>query len=265
MNFLHAILILLATSFFICGCQQQEKPDVAVDAARAKFRYIKTSLNNGRTGVKTLFSAANEIGGVIASISNAARRTELALELSDTILSVDLTNQPYVAFYPTGARYSPRDSATIYYSEFINATCLVMRGHGCSARSIMEFFFKALQKYRDACLSIPLDLKTLPGETLEISSARRNCAHGAYAFYAETMSQIRRSLLPDKPPIFYVPPAELQEEFKCRLEPFFDFPSKEEFNEMMHPGYKHAPPLPPKPDEQKQVPAKPEDAVEVDI
>ena len=33
----------------------------------------------------------------------------------------------------------------------------------------------------------------------------------------------------------------------------------------MQPGYKHAPPLPPKPDEQKQVPTRPEDSDESDV
>ena len=102
-------------------------------------------------------------------------------------------------------------------------------------------------------------------ESLEICSARRDCARGAYFSYAGTMNLIRRSLLPNRRPILYVPPPELQDEFKRRIEPVFDFPSKDEFLRMMQPRYKRGPLSPSKPDAQKQESDNHDVEVEVDV
>ena len=79
------------------------------------------------------------------------------------------------------------------------------------------------------------------------------------------MNLIRRSLLPNQRPILYVPPPELQDEFKRRIEPLLDFPSKEEFLRMMQPRYKRGSLLPPKPGAQKQESDNHDAEVEVDI
>ena len=253
---------LVVGCLFAVGCRQQEQRDAAEESVRTKLRQLHESMNNGCVGITKISAIGGVINDWISSVSNASHRTGLAIELSDAILSVDLTNQPYKAFFTngTGYAYSPRDGATTFYPEFVNATCWIMKEHGCSSRAVMEFFFKALRKYRDASFGIPLGIKRLPGETHEIASARYNCARGAYAFYVETMSQIRRPLLPDRPPIFYVPPPELQDEFKRRLEPFFEFPSKDEFYNYLLPGIKRPPPDPKKLEQKSR-----NDEVEVDI
>ena len=252
-------------SLLACGCWQQGQHDISEEGVRTRFRQLQESLNNGCVGIPRLSALGNEINGWISCVPNSKQRTKLALQLSDIILSVDLTNQPYRASFTNGTEYtySPRERATVLYPEIVNATCWVMRDHGCSSRTIMEFFFKALRKYRDASFSIPLGIKPLPGESHEISSARYNCARGAYACYLEVTRRIRRSLALDRAPIFYVPPLELHDEFKCRLEPFFEFPSKEEFYNYLLPGIKRTG-LSPTPSTTKSADTKNED-IEVDI
>lgn len=258
-------LPLIVGCLFVGGCRKQEQHDIAKECVRTKFRQLYESINNGCVGMTNLNAIGGVINSWISSVSNASHRTELARELSDVIISVDLTNQPYrfSSTNGTGYGYSPRDQVTTSYPEFVNATCWVMKDNGCSPRSVMEFLLQALQKYKDASFGIPLDFRPLPGESLEICSARRSCARGAYEYYAQTMNLIRRSLLPNQRPILYVPPTELQDEFKHRIEPFFDFPSKEEFLRMMQPRYKRGPLSPSKPDVQKQESDNHE--VEVDI
>lgn len=258
--------MVVGWSFSFCGCRQQKERDIAVECARARFRQLYESMNNGCVGITNLSAIGGQINNWISVVSNASRRTELAYELSDIVLSVDLTNQPYTAVFPNGTRYSPRDSSTIFYPEFINATCWIMEDYGCSPRTVFEFFFQALKKYKDASFSIPLGLKPMPGESHETSSARYTCARGAYTFYAETMDQIRRSLLSNRPSIFYVPPPELQDEFIRRLKPFYDIPDKEEFYNYLLPGIKRKTPLP-VPSARKMPGSKGSDAdiIEVDI
>jgi len=258
---------LMVGCLFAGGCRQQEQYDAAKERVRTKIRQLHVSINNGCMGMTNLNAIGGVINSWISSVSNASHRTELARELSDVILSVDLTNQPYKAFSTNGTGYGclPRDLVTTSYPEFINATCWVMKDNGCSPRSTMEFLLQALQKYKDASFGIPLDFWPLPDESLEICSARRDCARGAYFSYAGTMNLIRRSLLPNRRPILYVPPPELQDEFKRRIEPFFDFPSKDEFLRMMQPRYKRGPLSPSKPDAQKQESDNHDVEVEVDV
>lgn len=255
---------LMVGCLFVGGCRQQAQHDIEKESARTKFRQLHEFMNNGCVGMTNLNAIGGVINSWISSVSNASHRTELARELSDVILSVDLTNQPYRVFATngTGYGYSPRDRAMDFYPEFVNATCWVMKDNGCSTRSVMEFLLQALQKYKNASFSIPPDFCPLPGESREICSARRSCARGAYEYYVQTMNLIRRSLLPNQCSVLYVPPTELQDEFKHRIEPFFDFPSKEEFYPRLYPGWKDRPP---KSSELKHEATKPDDVVEVDI
>ena len=226
------LVLTVGCGLAFCGCWNHTQDDVVVESVRTRFAKIQESMSNGCVGMTNLFMIGREIDSWISCVSNASRRTELAMELSNIVLSVDLTNQPYVAFFPNGTRYFMRENATTSYSEIIDATCWVMKNNKCSSRLVMEFLLLALQKYKDASFSIPLDFWPLPDESREVCSARRNCAGGAYSFYSATMKRIRRSLLPNRHPIFYVPPPEFHDEFKRRIEPFFDYPSKEEFNKM---------------------------------
>ena len=256
--------LILGACLLLSGCNQQE--DASVIEARRRLREFQGSLKVWNPTVRLRDGIAGTIGGWIACVSNASLRIELARELSDVILSVDLTNQPYrvLSANGNGYGYSPRERAVIFYPEFVNATCWVMKDNGCSPRLVMEFLLQALQKYKDATFGIPLDFWPLPGESLDICSVRRNCARGAYEYYVQTMNLIRRSLLPNQHPIVYVPPIELQDEFKHRIEPFFNFPSKDEFLRMMYPRYKRGSLSPSKPDVQKQEPDNHDVEVEVD-
>lgn len=243
MNSSCATLLLSVMFLFACGCQQQEKemPDVAVNVARAKFRHIKTSLNNGKTGVTNFFYVATEIAGVISAVSNADRRAELALELSQMLLAVDLKNQPYLSPRTNGVAFMQRERAAIVFYDYIFPVLGAMKDCGSSPNDRMEFFFNAILKYKDACFSVPVGWRRLPGESRETCSHRNNTAYTLWGDYQQRMSEIRRFMLPRLS--VYLPP-EFHDEFKRRIEPFFDFPSKEEFNKLMHPGSKHVPSLP---------------------
>ena len=171
-------------------------------------------------------------------MSNASLRAKLSHELSQIVLSVDLTNQPFRAVGAAAKRSFPREWVTGDYPRYIAAVCWIMKKNGCPPELEMDFFFKALQKFRDACFSVPLAFWPLPGESRELCSARTTAARHLYGEYKNIMSYIRRFVLPELSK--YLPP-ELHDEFKRRIEPFFDYPGKEEFDRMMHPRPKSLP------------------------
>ena len=82
----------------LCGCRQQEQRDAAEESVRTKLRQLHESMNNGCVGITKISAIGGVINDWISSVSNASHRTGWAIELSDAILSVDLTNQPYTAF-----------------------------------------------------------------------------------------------------------------------------------------------------------------------
>ena len=234
MKCLMAWRIALMLCLLACGCCRQEDP--AVREARDRIREFQDSLKVWMPSVRLRDNVAGTIGGWIACVSNASQRTELAIELSEMLLSVDLTNQPYRAVSPVFGRCKPRDDAiTFFYRDYARAVGWIMKQNGCSPGSTMEFFLKALQKYKEACFSVPMGRRQLPGESREDCQARCDCARAGYSEYAQTMSEIRRFVLPRLSEYL---PEELHDEFRRRIEPFFDFPSMDDFCEKMHLGSK---------------------------
>ena len=255
------VLWALTASLLLRGCSHRE--DAAVAEARKRMHEFQASLTVWNPTVRLRDGSSGTIGGWIACVSNASIRAELALELSDVLLSVDLTNQPYLVVSPEGWRLRPHENALdYYYRDYVRAAITIMRDNGCSTESTMEFFFQALQKYKAACFSVPLAHHQLKGESREERQARVCCAIAGQSSYAMTMTEVSKLVLPY---LSNYLPEELHDEFRRRINPFFDFPSMEEFYEMMHPGYKYAPPLPSKPGAQKQESDNHDVEVEVDI
>ena len=255
------VLWALTASLLLHGCSHRE--EAAVVEARKRMHEFQASLMVWNPTVSRRDGISGTIGGWFASVSNASLRTELALELADILVSVDLTNQPYRVVSPKALYPRPREEAlTCYYRDYVRAAIAIMRDNGCSTESTMEFFFKALQKYKAACFSVPLAHHQLKGESREERQARVCCAIAGQSSYAMTMTEVSKLVLPY---LSNYLPEELHDEFRQRIKPFFDFPSMEEFYEMMHPGYKYAPSLPSKPDAQKQESDNHDVEVEVDI
>ena len=246
----------------LCGCHRQEDDNPAVEAARTRFRQIRDSLYEGHSGVSDLFALDCQICGWVECVSNAQQRADLVMELSKIILSIDLEGMPYEFEYGNGFRRRIREFASGFFVDYMKALFRAMGRCGCRPEDTMEFYFRAMQKLRDAWLSIPYDFRRLPGESWDECNARRDAARALQGFYEQEMSEVRRFVLPH---LSNYLPEELHDEFRRRIKPFFDFPSKEEFYEMMHPGYKYPYPHSQKPSEKKQETTKPEDAVEVDI
>ena len=259
MKSIFAYHLTIGMCLVLGGCMKQEDADVQVEDVRAKFVNLRDSLNAGYPFARNMYDAAAKIGGWINSVSNASLRTDLSLELSEVVLSVELTNQPYLVTNRVDGRCEQRLFVVDSYRDYIIATFWIMNENGCQPKTTMDFFFDALQKYKEASFSVPLDWNPLPGEGRELWRARHNAAGSLYDFYGYCMVFIRRVILPqlsDRLPVEY------HDEFRRRLEPFFDFPSKEEFYPRLYPGWKNLPSLP---SEQKQETTKPDDAVEVDI
>ena len=251
-----------ACCLILCGCRPREEPDPQVEEAVSRIAHLRDSLNVGRPFVSEMYDAKSKIGGWINAVSNVTLRTELAVELSETLLSVELTNQPYLAISADGGGHEQRLSAVDSYCDCALAAFWLMNENGCSPGKAMDFFFMALQKYKEACFSVPLEWKPLPGEDQRMCDARYDTARKSYDSYEVHMEFIRRFVLPKLPDCW---PLQMQDAFRGRIEPFFDFPSKDEFLRMMQPRYKYAPPLPPKSTMRKQETTKSDDAIEVDI
>ena len=226
--------LVVAALLLIAGCRRHD--DVAYDETLERFCEVRNDLNAGGFGVGSLNEAGIIMNGWISCVSNASLRTKLSLELAKIILSVDLTNQPYRAAGAVVKRRFPRECITRDYPRYINAVCWIMKKNGCPPDFEMDFFLAALQKFRDSCFSVPIAFGTLSGESLELCSARTTAARHLYGEYDYVMSYIRRFVLPELSK--YLPP-ELHDDFNRRIEPFFDYPSKEEFYEKMHPGSKY--------------------------
>ena len=255
------VRLAVTAGLVLPGCSRQE--DAAVVEARRRIHEFRDSLTVWNPTVRLRDGVAATLGGWVSSVSNTSLRTELALELSKILLSVDLTNQPYRAVSPKTLYPRPREDAlSYYYRDYVRAVFAVMRDNGCSPESIMEFSFAALQKYKAACFSVPLTHHQLNGESREECQARICCAMAAQSSYAMTMTEIRKLVLPY---LSNYLPEELHDEFRRRIKPFFDFPSRAEFYEMMHPGYKYPYPSSSKPPAKNEVPKNLEDVVEVDI
>ena len=230
--------LILVGCLLLLGCNQQE--DTSVVEARKRIHEFQASLKVWGPTVRPSDGIASTIGGWISCVSNANHRTELALELSHLFLSVSLTNQPYQAIRLNERYYSPYESAVSSYVDYLTAICWIMKENGCSSEEIMDFYFEAFSKYRNACFGVPLGLKRLPGESREACYARCSCARAAYVYYEHTMSYIRRFVIQE--PSRYLPfPPELHKEFERRIKPFFKFPDKDDFMTMIHTGAKCQP------------------------
>ena len=230
------VFVIVVSLLLMSGCRSRD--DVAYDEALSRFREVRDDINAGGIGIRPLNEAGSIMDGWISCVSNASLRAKLSHELSQIVLSVDLTNQPFRAVGAAAKRSFPREWVTGDYPRYIAAVCWIMKKNGCPPELEMDFFFKALQKFRDACFSVPLAFWPLPGEDLELNIARTTAARNLYSDYDYVMSYIRRFVLPELSK--HLPP-ELHDEFKRRIEPFFDYPSKEEFDEMMHPRPKSLP------------------------
>ena len=94
----------------LCGCNHQE--DVNMVEARMRIREFRDSLTVWCPTVRlSRDNIAGTIGGWISSVSNANGRAELVSELSDILLSADITNQPYFVGTPEGCRFQPKNDA----------------------------------------------------------------------------------------------------------------------------------------------------------
>lgn len=254
--------LIIGVCLVLCGCHRQEVEDPAVEAARTRFRQIRDGLYEGQSGVSKLFALDWQICGWVEGVSNAQQRADLVIELSKIILSIDLEGMPYLFEYGNGFRRQKREFAACFFVDYMKALFQAMGRCGCRPEDTMEFFFKAMQKFRDAWTSIPYYSGKLPGESMEQCNARCDAARKLQGLYEQTISEIRRFVLPRLSDYL---PEELHDEFRRRIKPFFDFPSKEEFYEMMYPGCKYPWPSLQKSSEQKQDTTKPDDAIEVDI
>ena len=228
--------LLLFALLPLTGCRRHD--EAACANVRERLREVCNNLNLGEPGIRPFREIGSRIDEWFSSVSNASLRAGLSLELSEMLLAVNLTNQPYRAVRQNATRSFPRLDVTASYPRYINVVCWIMKKNGCPPDFKMDFFFKALQKFRDACFSVPLAFDLLPGEDLELNSVRTTTARHLYSDYDYVMSYIRRFVLPELSK--HLPP-ELHDEFKRRIEPFFDYPSKEEFDEMMHPRPKSLP------------------------
>lgn len=246
----------------LCGCHRQEVEDPAVAAVRVKFRHIQEGLRTGNSVASNAFSLDQHICEWIACVSNTSQRVALVTELSEMILAVDLKKIPYLSDGESGGRYLQREFASYLYLDYVKALLRVMRRCGGRSKDAMEFYFRAMQKFKDAWLSIPYESKKLPGESLEQYSARCGVAWKTQGLYEQEMSEIRHIVLPRLSS--YLPP-ELHGEFKQRIKPFFDFPRKEEYYEMMHPGEKYPYSTIKSSDSKTSVTNNPEEDIEVDI
>ena len=260
MKCMSIVLLTLYASLLLHGCRHHE--DTNVVEARRRLREFQTSLKVWNPTVRLRDGIGGTIGGWISCVSNASHRTELAQELADILLSVNLTNQPYLVVSPEGWRLRPRENAVVFYKDYAYPVCLIMRDNGCPPESVMEFFFAALLKYKTACFSIPLEFRQMKGESREVFPVRINCAMLGQDSYARTMTEIRKIVLPY---LSNYRPPELHYEFRRRIKPFFDFPSKEEFYEIIHPGVKYLCPSPESPDSKAPTTNNPEEDIEVDI
>lgn len=256
-----ACYLLFGVCLALCGCHRQEAEDPAVESVRAKFRCIQEGLRNGNSVVRTTFALDHQICGWIACVSNTSQRAALATELSEIILAVDLEGVPYLSDVESGRRYL-REFVSYLYLDYVKALFRAMGRCGCRHEDAMEFYFKAIQKFKDAWLNIPYESNRLPGESLEECIARGDAARKLQGLYEQEMSEVRRFVLPRLSDYL---PEELHDEFRRRIKPFFDFPSRAEFYEMMHPGYKYPYPSSSKPPAKNEVPKNLEDVVEVDI
>ena len=208
--------------------------DKTVAEARTKFRQLQLSLNNWQSVVTNKSYVNKAINSWIACVSNASQRTELARELAEAMLAVNLTNQPYLVVGPDGRNHDQRGYALILYQDYICDVCWVMNENGCSPKSVMDFFFKALLKYRDACFSVPLALQQLPGESADVCTARCSFAGLGYRLYVQYLEDIRMLLKPRSRKYFWLNlnSMELEEEFKFRIKSFYNYPKEEEFKEL---------------------------------
>lgn len=257
----------LAIVCFFClcgGCQQREEAglQVQVEEARMKIANMRDSLNTGRPFVRNVYDATEKIRGWILAVSNVSLRTDLSLEFAKALLSVDLTNQPYLVISQDGTRREQRLRAVDSYRDHVIAAFWIANENGCPPEITMDFFFTALRKYKEASFSVPLDMSPLPGESREECNVRHNTARKSYDFYCDCMDFIRRMVTPRLNDCL---PIEQHGEFRRRLEPYFDFPSKEEFYGRLYPRWKNLPLFPPKQPRQKQEFKKPDEEVEVEI
>lgn len=226
--------------FLLSGCHREDL--AACAKVRERFREVRDDLNAGGFGVRPVNEAGAIINGWISCVSNADLRIELSLELARIVLSVNLTNQPYIADGEVVKRRFPRQCVTSDYPRYINAVCWIMKENGCPPESELDFFFNALQKFREACFSVPVPVewKRPLEENREDFIARADAAWKLHGSYSHVMSYVRRFVLPK---LSNYLPEELHDEFRRRIEPFFEYPSKEEFYKMMHPGCNHPYPL----------------------
>ena len=253
--------LTVVVCLLLWGCHRQEVEDPAVEAARARFRQIRDGLYEGHSGVPKLFALDWQICGWVEGVANASQRAALVTEFSEMILALDLEGVPYLSDGKSGRRYL-REVVSDLYLNYVKALFRAMGRCGCRPEDTMEFYFKAMQKFKDAWLNIPYEFNKLPGESREECNARCAAAWMLQGLYEQEMSEVRRFVLPY---LSNYLPEELHDEFKRRIKPFFDFPSRAEFYEMMHPGYKYPYPHSQKPPEKKLETTKPEDEVEVDI
>lgn len=204
-------IFMVACAFY--GCAQREEIDSVSERVNATIQDIGRRLSSGGTGLGSGVEFGN-INAMFECVSNTQRRIQLANTYAAKILSVDLVGQ----------EYRQRENATRLYFDYVKHCFLVLKNNGASPSQAIDFFFSGLEKYRESCLGVSLASRGAE-ECQDVFRYRRSCARSLFDDYEQTMSEIKRFWLPRLATRF---PEELHDEFRRRIEPFFDFPSKQE-------------------------------------
>lgn len=204
-------LIVLVIVF--SGCMRGKESDRSVVAVQDTLRAIGISMNNGGEGF-SLSRNYKKISEQFAVVSNFQQRLNLSMEYAKIILSVDFKGQDY----------RHRANAVGLYFDYLEHCFWMMKKNDVPPPCTLDFFFKGLAKYKATCFGVSLAERE-KDESIEMFCDRKGCARSMVDDYEQTMSEIKRFWLPRLATRF---PEELHDEFRRRIEPFFDFPSKQE-------------------------------------
>ena len=198
-----------------CGCADRKESEQVMELVKKEISHIRHEMAEGRSGLNIREGNPIKLARLIDAISNVNQKVELANMYATAIREIDLEK----------LSYRHREDATRYYFDHLVAVIRIMNEMGVLAEQCTEIFFECMSKFRSSCLTVPLSAKS-DDETVEEFAWRCDCARKLYVEYDQRMSEIKRFWLPHLSEYL---PIEVHDEFRRRINPFFEFPTEQEF------------------------------------
>lgn len=213
----HMISLVLGVVCMCCGCTEKSVPafsDTRAQAAHNKILQIRKELAEGRWECGRRDDRWS-LSALVSEVTDVNVRVELARMYASTVLGVDFVKMTC----------QQKEESVRCYFDHVTSLIRIMRLAALSPKIIIEVYFKGMEKFRVACLDVSLAAKSKDESPIDYRW-RRDCALKLYGEYAQRISEIKRFWLPRLEDYL---PDEVHDEFRSRIEPFFEFPTLQEF------------------------------------